>query len=178
MIYGCLLIMLVVSAASLGYWTKQHVRHSLQDEITRNLQQKAQMLANRVNADRGRGLRLIASQEGQAAGARATIIDSNGQVIADSEAPVAAQENMGKLPEFAAALSGQTGTDVRSRNGIQVLFVAVPVSGGAVRLSYPLSDVDAAGKRLAPSTLVTCAVLALVGFVISAIVAKTASFPG
>src|SRR5438270_13085613 len=106
-IYVIFLLMLAVVGVSLGYWTNQHIRRTLLDEITRTLAQKAHLVADRVNADRGRSLRVIASQEGQAAGARATIIDSNGQVVADSEAPVAAQENMGKLPEFTAALSGQ-----------------------------------------------------------------------
>jgi hypothetical protein len=157
---------------SLAYWTNQHIRRTLLDEITRNLAQKAHLVADRVNADRGRSLRVIASQEGQAAGARATIIDSNGQVVADSEAPVPAQENMGKLPEFTAALSGQTGTEIRGRDGIQILFVAVPVSGGAVRLSYPLADVDAAAKQLKERFLITCAGLALAGLAVSAVIAR------
>ena len=49
--------------------------------------------------------------------------------------------------EFATALSGETGIETRNHNGIPVLYVAVPVSGGAVRLAYPLADVEIARPR-------------------------------
>jgi len=51
-------------------------------------------------------------------------------------------ENHATRPEFAAALAGKTGTNERrsSTIGIPFLYVAVPVSGGAVRMAYPLSE--------------------------------------
>jgi two-component system, OmpR family, phosphate regulon sensor histidine kinase PhoR len=116
---------------------------SLRNEIERNLLQKTQLLAHRVETDRTHSLGDIAAQEGQAAGARVTIIDPGGHVLADSESLPGALEN--HRPEFAAALSGRVGEDQRrsATIGIPFLYVAVPISGGAVRLAYPLSDVDA-----------------------------------
>ena len=54
-------------------------------------------------------------------------------------------ENHATRKEFAAALTGQIGKNERrsATVGIPFLYVAVPVSGGAVRLAYPLSDVEA-----------------------------------
>src|SRR6185503_7979905 len=144
--YLSFLIMIAVVVGTVGYSLREHVKHALRGEITRNLTQKAQMLANRINDDHAHGIDVITSQEGQAAGARATVIDTNGKAIADSEVPVASLEDQGRLPEFAAALRGSTGVDVRTRNGAEVLFVAVPVSGGAVRLAYPLSDINVATR--------------------------------
>ena len=87
---------------------------SLRTEIERNLVQKTQLLAHRVETDRtGRSLADIAAQEGQAAGARVTIIDSSGNVLADSEANPAATENHATRPEFVAALSGRIGSNER-----------------------------------------------------------------
>jgi two-component system phosphate regulon sensor histidine kinase PhoR len=119
---------------------------SLRTEIERNLAQKAQLLAHRVETDRtGRSLADIAAQEGQAAGARVTIIDSAGNVLADSESILPATDNLAHRKEFAAALSGNVGIDHRKSGtiGTPFLYVAVPISGGAVRLAYPLSDVEA-----------------------------------
>jgi len=118
---------------------------SLRSEIERNLVQKTQLLAHRVETDRTHSLADIAAQEGQAAGARVTIIGPAGNVLADSEARPATGENRATAPEFAAALAGRVGSDQRrsATIGTPFLYVAVPVSGGAVRLAYPLSDVEA-----------------------------------
>src|SRR5208337_4914775 len=78
---------------------------SVRTEIERNLQQKTLMFAHRVESDRAaHSLSEIAAQEGQAAGARATIIDASGKVLADSEADPANMENHATRKEFAAAL--------------------------------------------------------------------------
>jgi two-component system phosphate regulon sensor histidine kinase PhoR len=118
---------------------------SLRTEIERNLTQKTQLFAHRVETDRTHSLPEIAAQEGLAAGARATIIDASGKVLADSESNPANMENHATRKEFAAALTGQIGKNERrsATVGIPFLYVAVPVSGGAVRLAYPLSDVEA-----------------------------------
>jgi two-component system phosphate regulon sensor histidine kinase PhoR len=123
---------------------------SLRTEIERNLVQKTQLLAHRVETDRTHSLADIAAQEGQAAGARVTIIDPRGQVLADSEALPANMENHAARPEFAAALSGKIGSSERrsATIGIPFLYVAAPIAGGAVRLAYPLSDVEAVSAQV------------------------------
>jgi two-component system phosphate regulon sensor histidine kinase PhoR len=123
---------------------------SLRAEIERNLTKKTQLLAHRVENDRTRSLADIAAQEGQAAGARVTIIDPTGQVLADSESNPATMDNHSKRPEFAAALAGKIGANERrsATIGTPFLFIAVPVSGGAVRLAYPLSDVEAVSTKV------------------------------
>ncbi len=124
---------------------------SLRNEIERNLIQKTQLLAYRVETDRsGHSLADIAAQEGQAAGARVTIIDPAGNVLADSETTPGSVENIAQRKEFAAALAGHVGTDQRRSEtiGIPFLYVAVPISGGAVRLAYPLSDVEAVSVQV------------------------------
>jgi two-component system, OmpR family, phosphate regulon sensor histidine kinase PhoR len=124
---------------------------SLRNEIERNLIQKTQLLAHRVETDRaGHSLADIAAQEGQAAGARVTVIDPAGNVLADSEFAPSAVESLARRKEFVAALSGGVGVDQRrsSTIGTPFLYVAVPISGGAVRLAYPLSDVEAVSLQV------------------------------
>ncbi len=139
------LIIIASTAAILDVMIGSAWEASLRTEIERNLTQKTLLFAHRVEADRHHTLAEIAAQEGLAAGARATIIDASGKVLADSEANPDAMENHAARKEFVAALAGKTGTN-ESRNatvGIPFLYVAAPVSGGAVRLAYPLSDVEA-----------------------------------
>jgi two-component system, OmpR family, phosphate regulon sensor histidine kinase PhoR len=147
---------------------------SLRQEIERNLRQETLMFANRVNGDREHNLQEIASQEGRAAGARATVIDSSGKVLADSEAETASMENHAQRPEFAAALKGNLGTDSRRSHtlGIPFLYVAVPISGGAARLAYPLSDLEAATAQSRKTLLMGSAIAFLVALGIAGIAAQ------
>ena len=140
------LAMIAVAAITISYSVNRYWQAVMREEITRSLTEKARMFAARVDTDRLHKIDDIASQEAQYAGARATVIDGNGKVLADSEVPVASLESEGRRPEFATALRGQTGVATRKRSafGTPVLYVAVPVSGGAVRFAYPLADVGIA----------------------------------
>ena len=147
---GAFLVVIVVSAVTFDFMLAGAWEASLRSEIERNLTQKTQLLAHRVETDRSHSLADIAAQEGQAAGARATIIDTTGQVLADSEANPSTMENHVHRKEFVAALAGQVGVDERrsATLGVPFLYIAAPVSGGAVRLAYPLSDVEAVSSQV------------------------------
>ncbi len=143
------LIVIAATAATLDVMIGGAWEASLRTEIERNLTQKTLLFAHRVEIDRA-PLSEIAAQEGLAAGARATIIDASGKVLADSESNPATMENHATRKEFVAALAGRTGENERrsATVGIPFLYVAVPVSGGAVRLAYPLSDVEAVQAKV------------------------------
>jgi two-component system, OmpR family, phosphate regulon sensor histidine kinase PhoR len=143
-------LVVVVAAITMDITIRRAWESSLRDEIQRGLTAKTRLFANRVEIDREHSLQDIAAQEAQAAGARATIIDPTGQVLADSEADPASMENHRGRKEFIAALGGNVGVDERRSHtiGIPFLYVAAPVSGGAVRMAYPLSDVEAASQRV------------------------------
>jgi two-component system, OmpR family, phosphate regulon sensor histidine kinase PhoR len=147
---------------------------SLRNEIERNLTQKTQLLAHRVETGGSHSLSDIASQEGKSAGARVTIIDSSGKVLADSEIDPAGMDNHAARPEFAAALSGKIGRDERrsATVGVPFLYIAAPISGGAVRMAYPLSDVEAISAQVR-HTLEKASVIAFVFALIVATIAAS-----
>jgi hypothetical protein len=78
------LIVIAATAAILDLMMGGAWENSLRSEIERNLTQKTLLFAHRVENDRTHSVSDIAAQEGQAAGARATIIDATGKVLADS----------------------------------------------------------------------------------------------
>jgi two-component system, OmpR family, phosphate regulon sensor histidine kinase PhoR len=148
---------------------------SLSTEIERNLVQKTQLLAHRVETDRsGHSLADIAAQEAQAANARVTIIDPTGRVLADSETNPGEIQNVSNRKEFAAALSGHIGTDQRrsATIGVPFLYIAVPVSGGAVRLAYPLSDVEAVSAQVRRRMELASALAFLFALLVAAVAAN------
>ena len=167
------LALIAAAAVSVAYPVNRYWESALRAEIERSLTQKAQLFASRVGTDRTSRIEDIASQEGQHAGARATVIDMNRNVLADSETPVAALDNEGQRPEFSAALRDETGIETRARNGVPVLYVAVPVAGGAVRLAYPLADIEIAKAQARHILLLGTLVAVLAALAVSGVAAQT-----
>jgi two-component system, OmpR family, phosphate regulon sensor histidine kinase PhoR len=159
---------IILDVAIVGAWET-----SLRNEIERNLTQKTLLFAHRVEIDRAHSLPEIAAQEGQAAGARATIIDASGKVLADSEATPATMENHAGRKEFVAALAGRTGSSERRSATLDIpfLYIAVPISGGAVRLAYPLSDVEVVQSQVHRRLLLGSSL----AFVVALVIATVAS---
>ena len=149
------LVVIAVTAVTLQ-WTVRNVwQHTLHEQIERDLRQKVVMFAYRVENDHQHSLADITSQEGQAAGARATVIDPTGRVLADSEADPSTMENHARRKEFVAALSGSIGLAERDSHtvGIPFIYVAAPISGGAVRLAYPLPEIEITDRPLGEALL-------------------------
>ncbi len=144
------LLVIGVTAITLQLTVRTVWERTLREQIERNLKQKTLMFAYRVEADRQHSLADIAAQEGQAAGARATVIDPTGKVLADSEADPRTMENHAQRKEFVAALAGKLGMDERKSRTLDIpfLYVAAPVSGGAVRLAYPLPEIEITDRPL------------------------------
>ena len=181
---------LVIAAATVTFdFAIHHAwKDSLLQQIDLNLRQKTQMFALQVNGVHGlsgpagapdseqiSSLRSLVADVSRAAGARATVIDAQGKVLADSEAEPAAMENHAQRSEFVAALKGGIGTDTRRSHtvGIPFLYVAAPVAGGAVRLAYPLYDVDAALARIRRHLFFGSLLAFLVALVISSIASRS-----
>jgi two-component system, OmpR family, phosphate regulon sensor histidine kinase PhoR len=164
------LIVIAATAFTLDVMLGSAWAASLRAEIERNLTQKTILFAHRVETDRAHSLQEIAAQEGQAAGARATIIDASGKVLADSEANSADNENHATRKEFVEALAGKTGSNERVSTtlGVPFLYVAAPVTGGAVRLAYPLSDIEAVQAQVRRRMLWGAAIALLIALVVAA----------
>src|SRR5271157_1058260 len=145
------LLVIGVTAITLQLTVHRVWERTLREQIKLNLKQKTLMFAYRVEADRQHSLADITAQEGQAAGARATVIDPTGKVLADSEADPGTMENHAHRKEFVSALAGHLGVDERNSQplGVPFLYVAAPVSGGAVRLAYPLPEMEITDRPLA-----------------------------
>ena len=79
---------------------------------------------------------------------RLTLIDDEGNVLAESTDDDASMQNHANRPEVAAALAGQQGFDKRvsTTDGIEYLYVTVPCvhegQPAVVRVSRPMEQVD------------------------------------
>jgi two-component system phosphate regulon sensor histidine kinase PhoR len=172
------LLLIAATTLILDFSVRSSWERSLRQELENSLAQKAQMLALSVPEIEGcqvteRKLAELAPRVeplAKSAQARVTVIDACGNVLADSEADPRKMENHAGRPEFERALrEHRTGTATRSSHtvGIEFLYTAVPVKGGAVRLAYPLTEVHERTVLVRRSLLAA----SLITFVISAVLA-------
>jgi len=108
------------------------------------------------------------------AGGRLTVVRADGVVIADSDANPAKMENHRGRPELIEAFHGQTGSNIRrsATVGIDLLYVAVPIHNGAIRLAVPLSTINREVNGIRMKILAGTAVAFLPAFVIAALLAR------
>jgi two-component system phosphate regulon sensor histidine kinase PhoR len=166
---------LVVGATTITmYYTVHRAwNNSLRAEIESSLVQKTKLFALQVENNKNGSLQKLVKEEAQAAGARATIIDSSGWVLADSDADPATMENHATRPEFVDALQKREGEAVRHSHtiGVDFLYVAVPIDNGAVRLAYPLSSIRAITSQVGETLLKGSALALLPAILIASIAA-------
>ena len=155
------------------------IRHAWEDmlrsEIETSLREKTQMFASRLESSPPDSVGDVTRQAARAAYARATVIDSTGRVLADSEADPAKMENHATRPEFIAALQGRVGSSTRlSRTlGTELLYVAAPIPGGAVRMAYPLSSIQEANRRIRRELIEGSGIAALVALLLAFIATQS-----
>ncbi len=124
---------------------------SLRRQIENDARQSTAVFALQVAAAplSSPGLQQATQSFAESSGARVTVIDSRGRMLADSSGDLDPMESQLRRPEFRAALAGRVGTDTRGGNlGVDLLYVAQPVPGGAVRLAVPLTAIAQAHHKL------------------------------
>ncbi|HZU22526.1 MAG TPA: ATP-binding protein, partial [Terriglobales bacterium] len=163
-----------LATLTLDFAVRRSWEGSLRRQITLSLTQKVRMFAHHVASANKPDLARDVAAEAQAADARATVIDRSGKVLADSEAQPAEMENHATRPEFAAALQGRTGSDVRRSHtlGVEFLYVAAPINGGAVRLAYPLAEIQQTISQVRRTLVLGSALALLLAVILASIAAQ------
>jgi two-component system phosphate regulon sensor histidine kinase PhoR len=174
---GAFLLVIVAGTVTLDFAIRRAWETSLRGEIERALVEKTQLFAGRVQSDKAHTMQEVAVEAGREAQARATIIDSAGKVLADSEADPATMENHATRPEFAAALRGEVGSSVRLSHTVHtnLLYVAVPIPGGAVRLAYPLAAIEKTTAQVRRTLLQGSALALVVAMLLAGLAAHSTS---
>lgn len=143
------------------------------DEVLRDLRAELRLMQPPVERQLRAGgspavMEGLARQLAETAHLRITLIDRGGRVLAESERDPTQLENHASRPEFQQALESGEGTSMRHSKtlGIDMLYAAIPVSGGqaVLRVAAPLRQVDAVRgtiRRLLLFSVLGAALLAL-----------------
>ncbi len=149
------ILALLLTGILLAIITRNHTYESLESTLI----YEAVLVGEMIDYWNGQGdpqpfLQEVCERASRDTDNRVTIIAADGTVLGDSSYNPAIMEPHGNRPEFFTALKGETGQDIRMSETAQVrmLYVAVPVHAGqfsgAVRLSKPLTSVEALYHRL------------------------------
>ncbi len=163
------LVVIAACTVSLDLLIGRTWQNMLRREIETSLRQKTQMFASRVADTSPGSLKQMTQQAALAAGARVTVIDATGKVLADSDGNPDTMENHAGRPEFVTALQGKIGIATRLSKtiGVDLLYVAVPIPGGAVRMAYPLSSIRTANSEIRRDLIEGSAVAALLALLLA-----------
>lgn len=171
------LAVVLTATLALDFAVRRYWRESLTNEVRRSLLTNTRQFAldvQELGLDTAPiTLENLAKRHAKAAQVRATIIRASGVVLADSEADPGRMENHATRPEFITALHGAPGESIRHSATIKIdlMYVAVPVQGGAVRMAYPLSSLEETlgevRRRLLQSSLLAVALSFVLAGVIS-----------
>jgi signal transduction histidine kinase len=153
--FGVTLFVLASLELPLGIQNQRTERR----DLTANVSHDATVLAAdaedavsapRPTAKEKRALAAVAYDYRRRTGGRVVIVDARGYALVDTSARVSGVEAFASRPEIRAALSGGYASGVRTSETLhqRLLYVAVPISSGgrvhgAVRVTYPLSAIDA-----------------------------------
>ena len=143
------LVLIVVSLLALAGFGAQHlvsnaIAENLRLELQRSLSDKTRLTQRVLSVIPSAQYRNVVEDLSSRSDARVTVIDRSGEVLAESDANVDEMENHAERPEFIDALAGRDGVSYRFSNtvGEEMLYYALPMPDGAVRLALPLSEID------------------------------------
>jgi signal transduction histidine kinase len=150
---GVTLFVLVSLEVPLGVQNQRTERRNLTANVSHDAMVVAADAEDAVQRPTQRqldGLAALAAAYANRTGGRVVIVRSNGRALVDTSGRIHGAETFASRPEIRAALAGRYPTGVRNSQTLHesLLYVAVPISSGgkvhgAVRITYPLSAVDA-----------------------------------
>ena len=181
-------VLVLITSAVIGVAVQQQLRVALVDDVEAGLRNMALLVvphaAAAFRAEAAGNIQSQVQRLGQETGTRITLVLPAGDILADSDQRPSEMENHGDRPEIVAALADTFGVSRRFSNtlGESLLYVAHAVRDadrviGFVRVSIPLSDVDARLSALRGTVLFGAGVGVLVALAIGLFVARRITSP-
>lgn len=163
----------------MGFVIMASVRSAMVEVLTDRLVVEAELVQRSIPSDTTEWAdwaRAVAIDSG----ARLTLIEESGLVVADSHSDPATMENHGDRPEVAAALTGEIGRSARrsETTEFEQHYVALPPENGLiVRMSLPQVAVQSDIARIRTFVVATGVIVGLLGVMIVAVLARRLAGP-
>lgn len=178
LIYYAVSYLLLIGA--LGWIVDRQVRETLIDDLEVSLESNAELARLSMPLD-PEEMNAWAREVFRASGMRATVIRTDGVVVADSHSDPSIMANHGSRPEVLQALSGGVGTSSRrsESTGFEQHYLALPPDEDSLIFRVSVSD-NAVIERVGPvrvRIIWTSVVVGLVGIVLVGLLARRLARP-
>ncbi|MEA3421276.1 MAG: hypothetical protein U9Q97_06335, partial [Acidobacteriota bacterium] len=168
-----------------GIITSVSLKRFYQDRIANELETSAILVKNILNESLEiQDLQNLVLELSSQVGVRITVVDSEGNVLSDSDENPAKMGNHKNRPEIKAALANQTGQSIRFSNTIKIdmMYVAVPIKKkdrvlGVVRLAFPLTEIKEKLSNIYKIIIYSLLIGGLISLALGALVGRSFSVP-
>jgi signal transduction histidine kinase len=150
---GVTIFVLLALEVPLGVQNQRNERHDVEVRVERDATVLSSYAEDAVQSGNRAQLANVARYAygyARTAGTRVVIVDRRGRAFIDTSARVPGTESFASRPEIASALKGKVASGTRHSSTLHanLLYVAVPVGSGgvvsgAVRITYPMTSVEA-----------------------------------
>ena len=172
-------VLIIACIGGLGAYLSHLTRSDHLDTLRTQLTDQARLIgdlsAPYFAGNQTESLEALAQRLGEQIGARITIINKDGVVLADSEEDPATLDNHSNRPEVIDALSKGSGSSIRYSATLHynMMYVAVPINSnggvmGIARVALPLTKID--------GSLAHVNRIIIIGAVIAAVIAILLAF--
>jgi len=187
-LYLSYLLITLLSLGAIGGYTVSALHNFYYEQTSGDLESRARLIQHQAShhfaSANHAALKVLAETLRQPGAQRVTLILPDGTVAGDSEENPARMDNHSDRPEVKEALTGKTGSSVRTSSTLNanLMYVALPVdlNGqllGVVRLSIPLTVIDETLKGMLWKIVLAGLLIALVATPISLYISRRISQP-
>ncbi len=182
-------LLLVLTMGMLSVFLSNYFRESYLEISKQNLQAESRLVADRISilmGDQAGGLTVdgMAKHYADLLNVRVTIIDTNGNVISESNFSAEEMENHLNRPEIQQALNGITSTETRFSDTLQMpmLYSAAPIlqNGkviGAARLAISLHTIQNNLNLIGQTVLMAAGIILGLGLLLAILIANYTIYP-
>jgi two-component system phosphate regulon sensor histidine kinase PhoR len=187
-LYPSYLIIILISIIAVTWYASIEAKQFFLEKNEADLKARAELFEGQIMAfldplDRDE-IDLLCKEEGQRSSTRITVILPTGEVIGDSDTDPKNMDNHSDRLEFIAASTGESGVSIRTSLTLarDFMYVAIPVKKAdtllaVVRTSIPVDVIDVVIKGIQRKIILGSLIIALLGSMISLIIARRISRP-
>jgi two-component system phosphate regulon sensor histidine kinase PhoR len=187
-LYPSYLIIILISIIAVTWYASIEARKFFLEKTKADLKARAELFKGQIIAfldplDRDK-IDLLCKEEGQRASTRITVILPTGEVVGDSDSDPKSMDNHSDRLEFIGASTGESGVSIRTSLTLTMdfMYVGIPVKKGGtllavVRTSIPVDVIDIVIKGIQRKIILGSLIIALLGSMVSLIIARRISRP-
>jgi two-component system phosphate regulon sensor histidine kinase PhoR len=187
-LYPSYLLIILISIVAVTWYASIEAKQFFLKQTETDLKARAELFEGQIISfldplDRDK-IDLLCKEEGQRASTRITVILPSGTVVGDSDSDPKTMDNHSDRLEFIGASTGESGVSIRTSRTLSrdFMYVGIPVRKGdnllaVVRTSLPVDVIDVVIKGIQRKIILGSLIIALLGAMVSLIVARRISRP-